>query len=147
MSNIMRIEIKRIDPDLPLPIYVHSGDAGLDLYSSENAIISPGDRKLISTGIAMAIPLGYAGFIQPRSGLAIKKGLGIVNTPGLIDACYRGEIKVIVINLDHLIPIEIAKGDKIAQLVIQQVTYAELIEVEELDDTERGGNGFGSSGL
>lgn len=143
----MQIKVKRIDPDLPLPMYAHSGDAGLDLYSSENAVINPGDRKLISTGIAMAIPFGYAGFIQPRSGLAIKKGLGIVNTPGLIDSYYRGEVKVIVINLDHTTPIEIAKGDKIAQLVVQQVTYVELVEAENLDETERGENGFGSSGL
>lgn len=93
----------------------------------------------------MAIPVGYAGFVQPRSGLALKKGLGIVNTPGLIDSHYRGEIKVIAVNTDRINPIEIIKGDKIAQLVIQKVTYAELIDVDELDDTERGGKGFGSS--
>jgi len=141
----MHIKIKRLDPDLPLPGYAHPGDAGLDLYSSEHVTIHPGERKLISTGIAMAIPVGYAGFVQPRSGLALKKGLGIVNTPGLIDSHYRGEIKVIAVNTDRINPIEIIKGDKIAQLVIQKVTYAELIDVDELDDTERGGKGFGSS--
>ncbi|MBS3974276.1 MAG: dUTP diphosphatase [Actinobacteria bacterium] len=141
----MHIKIKRLDPDLPLPGYAHPGDAGLDLYSSECVTIHPGERKLISTGIAMAIPVGYAGFVQPRSGLALKKGLGIVNTPGLIDSHYRGEIKVIAVNTDRINPIEIIKGDKIAQLVIQKVTYAELIDVDELDDTERGGKGFGSS--
>jgi len=141
----MNIKVKRLDADLPLPGYAHPGDAGLDLYSSECVIIHPGERKLIPTGIAMAIPAGYAGFVQPRSGLALKKGLGIVNAPGLIDSHYRGEIKIIAINMDSANPIEVTKGDKIAQLVIQKVTFAELIDVDELDDTERGDKGFGSS--
>jgi len=143
----MHLEIKRLDPDLPLPAYAHQGDAGLDLYSAENRILQPFERALISTGIAVAIPDGCAGFVQPRSGLAIKRGLSLVNTPGLIDSHYRGEIKVIAINLDAHTPIEIGRGEKIAQLVIQRVERVELAEVIELDETARGEGGFGSTGI
>jgi dUTP pyrophosphatase len=143
----MRLEIKRLDPDLPLPAYAHEGDAGLDLYAAENRILQPFERALVPSGIAVAIPEGFAGFIQPRSGLAIKRGLGIVNAPGLIDSHYRGEIKVIVINLDALAPIEIGRGEKIAQLVIQRIEYVELDEVVELGATTRGEGGFGSTGI
>ncbi len=143
----MHLEIKRLAPDLPLPRYAHAGDAGMDLYAAEDAVIAPGERTLIPTGIAVAIPEGFAGFVQPRSGLAIKHGLSLVNTPGLIDSHYRGEIKVIAINLDPREPFEIKRGDKIAQFVIQPVTYAELVEVDELDATVRGEGGFGSTGV
>lgn len=143
----MRMEIRRLDPDLPLPQYAHTGDAGLDIYSAEDVTLQPLERYLIPTGIAVAIPEGYAGFVQPRSGLAIKKGLSLVNTPGLIDSHYRGEIKVIAINLDPTTPIVINRGDKIAQLVIQSVASVDLVEVTELDETVRGEGGFGSTGV
>jgi len=143
----MQVMIKRLDPDLPLPRYAHEGDAGLDLYAAQDVTIAPFQRVLIPTGIATAIPEGYAGFVQPRSGLAIKQGLSLVNTPGLIDSHYRGEIKVIAINLDPEKPIVISRGDKLAQLVIQAVAHAELIEVAELDETVRGEGGFGSTGV
>ena len=143
----MRLSIKRLDVGLPLPSYAHAGDAGLDLYSAADVLINPGSRILIGTGIAVAIPEGHAGFVQPRSGLAIKSGLSLVNAPGLIDSHYRGEIKVIAINLDRDTPIQIARGDKIAQLVIQKVEHCLLEEVDELTTTIRGEDGFGSTGV
>lgn len=143
----MRMTIKRLDDGLPLPRYAHEGDAGLDLYSAEDVTLAPFQRQLIATGISVAIPEGYAGFVQPRSGLAIKQGLSLVNTPGLIDSHYRGEIKAIAINLDPTNPIEVRRGDKIAQLVIQPVARVELLEVGELDETVRGEGGFGSTGV
>lgn len=143
----MRLEIKRIDEGLPLPGYAHVGDAGMDLFASQDLVIAPFERVLIPTGIAVAIPLGFAGFVQPRSGLALKQGLSLVNTPGLIDSHYRGEIKVIAINLDPTTPIQVNRGDKIAQFVIQPVAYAELQEVSQLDETVRGEGGFGSTGV
>ncbi len=143
----MEVRIKRLDADLPLPRYAHEGDAGLDLYAAEDAEIEPGHRLLVPTGIAVAIPEGYAGFVQPRSGLALRHGLSLVNTPGLIDSHYRGEIKVIAVNLDPATPISIARGDKIAQLVIQPVARVRLVESEELDETRRGEGGFGSTGV
>ena len=132
---------------MELPSYAYEGDAGLDLRAAESVTLEPFGRELISTGLAIALPEGYAGFVQPRSGLAIKQGLSIVNTPGLIDSHYRGEIKVIAINLDPREPIRIKKGDRIAQLVVQEVPVIKLIEVEELDSTDRGAGGFGSSGV
>ncbi len=143
----MRVPIKRLDPTLPLPAYAHEGDAGLDLFAAEDIDLAPGQRALIPTGIAVAIPEGFAGFVQPRSGLAIKQGLSLVNTPGLIDAHYRGEIKVIAINLDPSSTISVSRGDKIAQLVIQPVARVELAEVDDLDATVRGEGGFGSTGV
>ena len=143
----MRLEIKRLAADLPLPRYAHAGDAGMDLYAAEDAVIAPGERMLVPTGIAVAIPEGYAGFVQPRSGLAIKHGLSLVNTPGLIDSHYRGEIRVIAVNLDHERSIEIRRGDKIAQLVVQPVVRCSLVEAGELDPTVRGEGGFGSTGV
>ena len=143
----MRMEIKRLDSDLPLPRYAHPGDAGLDLYAAEDVDIAPGRRTLIPTGIAIAIPEGFAGFVQPLSGLAVRQGLSVVNTPGLIDSHYRGEIKVIAINLDPSETINIVRGDKIAQLVIQPVARVDLSEVDELDETARGEGGFGSTGV
>lgn len=143
----LKIALKKLDQGLPTPTYAYDGDAGCDLYSSINVVLQPQERCLIPTGIAVAIPEGFAGFVQPRSGLAAKQGLGIVNTPGLIDSHYRGEIKVIAINLDKKDAIIIKRGDKIAQLVIQPVVQASFFEVEELDETVRGANGFGSSGV
>lgn len=143
----MRLAIRRLDPELPLPGYAHAGDAGMDLYAAEDVTLEPHQRALVPTGVAVAIPDGYAGFVQPRSGLAIKHGLSLVNTPGLIDSHYRGEIKVIAVNLDPKTPISIHRGDKIAQFVIQAVTRAELVEVGELDETVRGEGGFGSTGV
>lgn len=143
----MDMRIKRLDPDLPLPSYAHPGDAGLDLYSAEDRTLAPHQRALIGTGIAVAIPDGYAGFVQPRSGLALKRGLSLVNTPGLIDAHYRGEIKLIAINLDPSTPLTITRGEKVAQLVLQRVERAELVESDDLDETPRGTGGFGSTGV
>jgi dUTP pyrophosphatase len=143
----VRMEIKRLDPQLPLPRYAHQGDAGLDLYAAEEVTLDPLQRKLVPSGIAVAIPEGYAGFVQPRSGLAIRQGLGIINAPGLIDSHYRGEIKVIVINLDPVERITISRGDKVAQLVVQPVANVELAEVDTLDSTARGEGGFGSTGV
>jgi dUTP pyrophosphatase len=144
---LVTVSIKRLDPELPLPVYAHPGDAGVDLYATEDRIIQPFERALIGTGIAVAIPEGHAGFVQPRSGLALDHGLSFVNTPGLIDSRYRGEIKVIAINLDPSNPIQLSRGDRIAQLVIQPVEHVVLVESDGLDITERGERGFGSSGV
>ena len=143
----VRLPVKRLDPTIELPSYAYAGDAGLDLRSSEDVTLEPFERRLISTGLAIAIPEGYAGFVQPRSGMALKHGLSMANTPGLIDSHYRGELKVIAINLEPREPISIKRGDRIAQLVIQQVPVVSLVEVEELDETDRGTGGFGSSGV
>jgi dUTP diphosphatase len=143
----MQLRVKRLDPGLPLPAYAHDGDAGLDLYAAEDVSLKPFRRALVSTGIAVAIPEGYAGFVQPRSGLAKRKGLSFVNTPGLIDAHYRGEIRVIAINLDPEETFTLSRGERIAQLVIQPVVRATVLEVQELDETLRGEGGFGSSGV
>ena len=142
----MQLLVKRLDSDLPLPSYAHPGDAGLDLFSADDEVIAPGDRKLIATGIALALPEGYAGFVQPRSGRALREGLSFANTPGLVDSHYRGEIKVIAVNLDPHRPIHVLRGEKIAQLVIQRVERVEITEVDELDATARGEGGFGSTG-
>ena len=142
----LRLEILQMDAGLPLPAYAHEGDAGLDLYAAEGVTIAPFQRVLVPTGIAVAIPAGYAGFVQPRSGLALRSGLSFVNTPGLIDAHYRGEISVIAINLDPTEPITISRGDRVAQLVIQQVAFCEPVSVEKLSATTRGEGGFGSTG-
>lgn len=140
------VRIKRLDSSVELPSYAYVGDAGLDLRANSSVDILPHHRVLIPTGLAIALPDGYAGFVQPRSGLALKKGLTIANTPGLIDAHYRGELKVIAVNLDPQEPIHIERGERIAQLVIQEVPTVNLIEVDELDKTDRGTGGFGSSG-
>lgn len=142
----LRLLVLRLDPDLPLPDRVHPGDAGLDLLAAKDASLKPGQRSLIPTGIAVAVPEGHAGYVQPRSGLAWKQGLGILNSPGLIDSGYRGEIKVVAINLDPDETIDIWRGDKIAQLVVLPVLEVELEEVSELPQSERGQAGFGSTG-
>lgn len=143
----MDLPIKRLDTGLPMPTYAHDGDAGLDLFSATDVTLGPLERTLVPTGVAVAIPHGYAGFVQPRSGLAARSGLSFVNTPGLIDCRYRGEIRIIAINLDPTVPIEIRRGDRIAQLVIQPIVHCEPIEVDTLDETARGEGGFGSTGL
>ena len=143
----MDLRIKRLDAGLPVPAYAHDGDAGLDLYAAENRTLQPFERALVPTGIAVAIPEGCAGFIQPRSGLAISRGLTFVNSPGLIDSHYRGEIKLIAINLDPTEPLVVVRGEKIAQLVVQRVERVHLTEAEDLDETVRGEGGFGSTGV
>jgi len=142
----IQLPIKRLDPTVELPAYAYSGDAGLDLRSSEEMTLLPLERKLVPTGLAIAIPEGYAGFVQPRSGLSLRLGLSMANTPGLVDSHYRGELKIVAINLDSKQPIHIERGERIAQLVIQRVPVVELVEVDKLDETDRGVGGFGSSG-
>lgn len=130
-----------------MPAYAHEGDAGMDLVSAIDLTLAPFERALIPTGIAIALPVGYAGFVQPRSGLALRTGLSFVNTPGLIDSHYRGEIKIIAVNLDPTVPIEIKRGERIAQLVVQAVERCEPYELDALDTTTRGDGGFGSTGV
>ena len=142
----MQVNIVRLDPDLPLPSYAHPGDAGADLFAREDVTLKPGERRLVPTGIALALPDGYVALVHPRSGLAHRSGLSIVNAPGTIDAGYRGEVQVCLVNLDPSTPIEIARGDRIAQLVIQRFEQAEFIEAAELDDSIRGAGGYGSTG-
>jgi dUTP pyrophosphatase len=144
---VLDVPVQRLDADLPVPSYAHPGDAGVDLRARENVHLrAGGGRALVPTGVAVAIPAGYAGFVQPRSGLALAHGVTCLNTPGLIDSGYRGEIKVLLINSDHTEDFEIKRGDRIAQLVIQAVEHANLVEVDELPPSERGPDGFGSSG-
>jgi dUTP pyrophosphatase len=145
------LAIVRLDPDLPVPSRAHDGDAGIDLYSAEDVELAPGRRALVGTGVAVAIPHGMVGLIHPRSGLAARVGLSIVNSPGTIDAGYRGEIRVALINLDPSEPILIHRGDRIAQLLVQRVELVELVEVSSFDEaglagTSRGDGGHGSSG-
>ena len=145
-SPFSPIRLKRLDKGLPLPQRAHRGDAGADLYAAQDLTLAPGERALVGTGIALALPLGTVGLVHPRSGLAAKHGLSVVNTPGTIDADYRGEIKVCLINHDLHEPIEISRGMRIAQLVIQRVELVDFAEVDDLDDTERGAGGYGSTG-
>lgn len=138
--------IQRLDPHLPMPSYARPGDAGMDLSARQDLVLGPGDRALMPTGIAIALPPGYAAFIQPRSGLAARQGLSIVNAPGTVDAAYRGEIVVCLLNTDQSTPIHIARGDRIAQMVVQPVSEARLHEVDALPGTHRGEGGYGSTG-
>ncbi len=147
MNSGITLPIQRLDPAVELPSYAYVGDAGLDLRSAGDVVLAPHERRLISTGLAIAIPDGYAGFVQPRSGMALKQGLSMANTPGLVDSHYRGELKVCAINLDDEKPIAITRGDRIAQLVILPVPQVTLLEVDQLDETDRGTGGFGSSGV
>ena len=145
------LPVVRLDPDLPMPQRAHDGDAGVDLFSAIDLELAPGERALVGTGIAVAIPHGMVGLVHPRSGLAARVGLSIVNSPGTIDAGYRGEIKVSLINLDPRAPIVVHRGDRIAQLLVQRVELPELVEVTSFDeagvaDTTRGSGGHGSSG-
>lgn len=143
---MLSVPIVQLDPELPLPSYAHPGDAGLDLRAREDAVVrAGGGRALVPTGIAIAIPVGWAGFVLPRSGLALKHGLGVVNAPGLIDAAYRGEIKVILLNTDPTADYHVQRGERIAQLVLQRVEEVAWQVVPSLDGDDRGG-GFGHSG-
>ena len=135
-----------LDPDLEAPSYAHPGDAGADLRAREGVVLLPGERKLVPTGVAIALPEGFVALIHPRSGLATKHGLTIVNAPGTVDAGYRGEISVTLLNTDSSQPIELRRGDRIAQMVIQRVEYAQFIPVSELSGSVRGTGGFGSTG-
>jgi dUTP pyrophosphatase len=144
----VRIKIQRLDPELPLPRQQHTDDAGYDLQARERVELAPaGGRALVPTGLAVAIPPGYAGFVLPRSGLALKHGITCLNTPGLIDPQYRGELKVLLINTDPSAPFVVERGDRIAQLVIQHVEVVDWKEVDALDPTERDTFGFGSTGV
>jgi dUTP pyrophosphatase len=142
----VRIRIKRLDEDLPLPAYARAGDAGLDLLAAADVTLAPGERAAIPTGIAIALPEGYAGFVHARSGRALNEGLGVANAPGVVDSGYRGEIKVIAVNLDRVGEIHVKRGDKVAQLVIQKVERAEWEEAAELPGSDRADGGFGSTG-
>jgi dUTP pyrophosphatase len=142
----MKLEIKRLDDGVPLPSYATEGDAGLDLCAAEEVTLKPGERAAVSTGVAVAIPQGYGGFVHARSGRALRAGLALVNAPGLIDSGYRGEIKVIVVNLDNSEALEIRRGEKIAQLVVQSVEKVDLKVVDDLPASPRGAGGFGSTG-
>ena len=142
----LRVDVQRLDPEMPLPAYAHPGDAGIDLHARESIVIPcGGGRVLMPTGIAIAIPLGWAGFVLPRSGLALRHGLSVVNSPGLIDSAYRGELKVVLINTDPTDDYEVTRGDRVAQLVLQRVGKVTWNEVDELSGDDRGG-GFGHSG-
>jgi len=143
----MVIGIQKLHPDAVVPSYAHHGDAGADLVSVESVHLEPGERTLVGTGISIAIPDGYVGLVHPRSGLAVKYGLGLVNSPGTIDAGYRGEIKICLINLDAHTPIHLPSGSRIAQLVIQKVELVSFELRDTLDDTSRGEGGFGSTGV
>jgi dUTP pyrophosphatase len=141
----MRIPLKRLDPDLPIPAHAHPGDGGIDLYAREAAALEPGERGIVPTGVAVAIPEGFAGLVTPRSGLAARSGLGVVNSPGLVDSGYRGEIKVILVNLGSE-EIQIERGDRVAQMVVVPVESQEFEVVDELPESSRGSGGFGSTG-
>lgn len=141
------VPIVRLDPDLPTPSYAHPGDAGADLLARESVVLEPGGgRALVPTGVALAIPVGYAGFVQPRSGLALRHGVTCLNTPGLIDSGYRDELKVLLVNTDPDEPYKVERGDRIAQLVIQRVEEAGFVVVDELPPSTRDTGGFGSTG-
>ena len=138
--------VRRLDPGVPLPTYAHPGDAGADLHTTVDAVLAPGERALLPTGIAIALPDGYAAFVHPRSGLAVRYGVSLVNAPGTVDAGYRGEIKVSVVNLDPREPVAFRRGDRIAQMVVQRVERARFHEVETLPGSARSEGGFGSTG-
>ncbi|WP_053749154.1 dUTP diphosphatase [Streptomyces sp. MMG1533] len=142
----VNVLIRRVDPDVPLPAYAHAGDAGADLRTTESRELKPGERAVLPTGVSVALPEGYAAFVHPRSGLAARCGVALVNAPGTVDAGYRGEIKVIVVNLDPRESVRFERFDRIAQLVVQQVERVRFQEVAELPDSARAEGGFGSTG-
>jgi dUTP pyrophosphatase len=142
----LEVPVRRLDPDIPMPAYAHPGDAGADLVTTVDVTLAPGERAMVPTGIALALPDGYVALVHPRSGLAARHGLSIVNTPGTIDAGYRGEIKVMLINHDPREPIELRRGDRIAQLVVQRFERAAFVEVAALPESVRGAGGYGSTG-
>ena len=140
------VMVRRLDPGVPLPTYAHPGDAGADLYTTVDAVLAPGERTLLPTGLAIALPDGYAAFVHPRSGLAVRYGVSLVNAPGTVDAGYRGEIQVSVVNLDPREKVSFRRGDRIAQLVVQRVERARFHEVDTLPGSDRSEGGFGSTG-
>ncbi len=144
--DLVNVPIRRVDPDVPLPTYAHPGDAGADLRTTESCELEPGERAVLPTGVSVALPEGYAAFVHPRSGLAARCGVALVNAPGTVDAGYRGEIKVIVVNLDPRESVRFERFDRIAQLVVQQVERVRFQEVAELPDSARAEGGFGSTG-
>jgi len=143
---VIKLPVKRLDPSIELPAYAREGDAGLDLRAAHDATLEPGGRGLVGTGLAVAIPPGYAGLVIPRSGLALSQGVTVLNAPGLVDAGYRGELKVLLVNHGEK-PVTVRRGDRVAQLVVQSVERAEPFEVGELPASERGAGGFGSTGV
>ena len=143
---MVEILVQRLDDGVPLPSYAHPGDAGADLTTTVDVRLEPGERALVPTGIGVALPEGYVALVHPRSGLAARFGVSIVNSPGTVDAGYRGEVKVMLVNLDPASPVELRRGDRIAQLVIQQVEHARFVEVDRLPDSVRGDGGYGSTG-
>lgn len=142
----VEVLLTRLDPGVPVPSYARPGDAGADLVTTTDAVIPPGERTIVGTGIAIALPEGYAAFVHPRSGLAARMGLSVVNTPGTIDSGYRGEIKICLVNHDLRDPIHLHRGDRIAQLVVQRVEHAVFREVNDLPESQRGAGGHGSTG-
>ena len=146
MTDPCAVPVRRLDPDLPAPAYAHPGDAGADLCARVDVTLQPGERAIVPTGVALALPPGHAGFVHPRSGLAARHGISIVNAPGTVDEGYRGEILVNLVNLDPREPFEVRRGDRIAQLVVQRVERVEFVEVDSLDETSRGDTGHGSTG-
>jgi dUTP pyrophosphatase len=147
IGAIMMILVKRLVDDVPLPTFAHPGDAGADLVSTEHLVLEPGERALVPTGISIALPANYVAYVMPRSGLAIKHGITVLNAPGTIDAGYRGEIKVPLINLDPKLPFEINRLDRIAQLTIQELAEVKFVAAEQLPGSQRGEGGFGSTGV
>lgn len=145
-THTVEVLLRRLDPDLPAPSYAHDGDAGADLVTAIDIDLAPGERAVVPTGTAIALPSGYAAFVHPRSGLAARCGMALVNAPGTIDAGYRGEIQVIVVNLDPSTAVRLRRGDRLAQLVIQRVERAHFVEVDELPESVRAEDGFGSTG-
>lgn len=142
----LQVPLVRLDPDLPVPSYAHPGDAGADLMSTVEVTLAPGERAMVPTGVALALPEGYVGLVHPRSGLAARHGISIVNAPGTIDAGYRGEIKVMLVNLDPAESCTLRRGDRIAQLVVQRFERVEFVETDGLDASARGEGGYGSTG-
>lgn len=145
MHDAVELEVCRLDPDVPLPAYAHDGDAGLDLRAAEDVTLAPGERAAVAKGLAVAIPLGWVGLVHPRSGLALANGITVVNAPGTVDSGYRGEVKVLLVNLGND-DYSVARGDRIAQLLLQRVGHAQVREVASLEATSRGSGGFGSTG-
>jgi dUTP pyrophosphatase len=147
VPGAVEILLARLDPDVELPRYAHPDDAGADLVTTSDVLLQPGERAVVGTGVAIALPMGYAAFVHPRSGLAARVGLSVVNTPGTIDSGYRGEIKVCLVNHDVREPVRLRRGDRIAQLVVQRVEHAVFREVAQLPDSARGSGGYGSTGV
>ena len=144
--DVPELPVRRLHPDLPLPAYAHPGDAGADLCAAEDVVLPPGGRATVGTGLAVAVPDGHAAFVHPRSGLAARHGLSVVNAPGTVDAGYRGEVRVVLLNTDPAEPFTVRRGDRIAQLVVQPVTRVRFVDVAELPPSPRGEGGFGSTG-